>query len=97
MKRRCFLKQTSIAIIGGIIPIPVISISNKNPKYKMGIDFANDKNLSSITATTIWEKNNQYISGHEIIYQNNSYKCIQHHISQLNWKPSDVPVLWKKK
>ncbi|WP_182076762.1 carbohydrate-binding protein [Deefgea sp. CFH1-16] len=48
------------------------------------------------SASNKWEIGVTYATGQEIIFEGQRYKCIQGHVSQTGWSPTDAPALWKK-
>jgi len=60
---------------------------------------AQDKNVNNtpvISQIPAWNVGVNYTIGTVISYKNNNYKCIQAHLSQSDWQPSNVPALWQK-
>ena len=77
----------------------------ENTSLATGIVFvtlAENAMIDDVTATehidlfAEWEINVDYIAGNIRKCDGDLYQCLQSHKSQVDWKPSDTPALWKK-
>lgn len=41
-----------------------------------------------------WVANEEVIGGDTMVYQGETYRCIQSHVTQEGWEPPNVPALW---
>ena len=41
-----------------------------------------------------WKTETKYLKDIRVRYENILYKCVQEHISQLDWTPDVTPALW---
>jgi len=48
------------------------------------------------SGTTPWATQTHYIVGSQVTYQGSLFKCLQEHVSQIDWVPTATPALWTK-
>lgn len=44
---------------------------------------------------TAWASQTNYVVGSQVTYQGNSFECLQAHVSQVGWEPTNAPALWE--
>lgn len=43
-----------------------------------------------------WRKDTPYTTGYRVLHGGILYRCLQDHVSQASWTPTDAPSLWAR-
>ncbi len=43
-----------------------------------------------------WREDTPYTTGYRVLHGDILYRCLQNHVSQASWTPTDAPSLWAR-
>lgn len=63
---------------------------------KAAIALDDEDALEAVQLFPVWNDSAQYEVGDRVRFQNILYKCLQNHIAQPTWTPTDAASLWAR-
>ncbi|BFH11538.1 S8 family serine peptidase [Paenibacillus melissococcoides] len=77
--------------------VRAIDASGNRSEASNAVTVTTDSDSSQPSPATPWAPGISYKIGEEVIYDGETYQCLQEHISMAGWEPLNVPALWLEK